>query len=97
MDIIGNVNAATTIVTMHGDYAITANFTLDWLLIAVSVGAVVAAGLAFFSCVEGELLGQKGRVEEELPGKNAELRFQPLLPPLLSTVFMEAIISPSEK
>jgi len=49
VDAIVNVRAATTIVTMHGDYAITANFALSWLLIGGIIAAVVvAAGLAIF-------------------------------------------------
>ncbi len=49
VDTIANVNAATTVITMHGDYAITANFAVNWLLIGGIIAAVVvAAGLAIF-------------------------------------------------
>ena len=49
VDTIVNVNAATTIVAMHGDYAITANFPVNWPLIGGIVAAVVVAvGLAIF-------------------------------------------------
>jgi hypothetical protein len=49
VDTIANVNAATTIITMHGDYEITANFALNWPLIGGIIAAVlVAAGLAIF-------------------------------------------------
>jgi hypothetical protein len=48
VDTIANVNSATTVIAMHGDYAITANFGLNWPLIAGVIGAVVAAGLAVF-------------------------------------------------
>jgi len=44
-----NVNAATTIITMSGDYAIIANFAVNWLLIGgIIAGVAVAAGLAIF-------------------------------------------------
>ena len=49
VDTVANVNAATTIIAMHGDYAVTANFGLNWPLIGGIIGAVVvAAGLAIF-------------------------------------------------
>jgi hypothetical protein len=49
VDTIANVNAATTIITMEGDYAVTANFPVSWLLIGGIIAAVVvAAGLAIF-------------------------------------------------
>jgi uncharacterized repeat protein (TIGR02543 family) len=50
VDTIANVNAATTIITMHGDYEITANFApINWLLIGgIIAAAVVAVGLVIF-------------------------------------------------
>ncbi|MEE8620003.1 MAG: hypothetical protein V3T06_02875, partial [Dehalococcoidia bacterium] len=49
VDTVANVKAATTIVTMHSDYAITANFAVSWLLIGGIIAAVVVAvGLAIF-------------------------------------------------
>jgi len=52
VDTIFDVSAATTIITMHGDYAITANFEeippVNWPLIGGIIAAVVAAGLAIF-------------------------------------------------
>jgi uncharacterized integral membrane protein len=49
VDTIGNVNAATTVITMHGDYAITANFAVNWPLIGGIIGAVVVVvGLVIF-------------------------------------------------
>ena len=49
VDTIANANAATTVITMHGDYAITANFARNWPLIGrVAAAVVVAAGLAIF-------------------------------------------------
>jgi uncharacterized repeat protein (TIGR02543 family) len=46
---IANVRATTTVITMHGDYALTANFSLNWPLIGGTIaGVVVAAGLAIF-------------------------------------------------
>jgi alpha-tubulin suppressor-like RCC1 family protein len=48
IETIANVNAATTIIAMHGDYAITANFPLNWPLIGGIIGAVVAVGLVVF-------------------------------------------------
>ena len=49
VDTIANVNAATTIITMEGDYAITANFPVNRLLIGGIIAAVVVAvGLAIF-------------------------------------------------
>jgi len=49
VDTIFDVSAATTIITMEGDYAITANFPVNWLLIGGIIAAVVvAAGLAIF-------------------------------------------------
>jgi len=49
MDTIANVNAATTVITMEGDYAITANFPVNWPLIGGIIAAVVVAvGLAIF-------------------------------------------------
>jgi hypothetical protein len=49
VDSIANVNAATTVIAMYGDYAVTADFGLNWPLIGGVIGAVVAAvGLAIF-------------------------------------------------
>jgi hypothetical protein len=48
VDTIANINAATTIITMRGDYAITASFAVNWLLIGGIIAAAVAAGLAIF-------------------------------------------------
>jgi len=49
VDTIANVNAATTVISMHGDYAITTNFAPDWPLFGGIIAAVVvAAGLAIF-------------------------------------------------
>jgi hypothetical protein len=49
VDNIANVKAATTIIAMHGDYAITASFALSWQLIGgIIAGVVVAVGLAIF-------------------------------------------------
>ncbi len=49
VDTIANVNAATTVITMEGDYAVTANFPVNWRLIGGIIAAVVvAAGLAVF-------------------------------------------------
>ncbi|MFC1911229.1 hypothetical protein ACFLXM_00960 [Chloroflexota bacterium] len=49
VDSIANVKGATTVITMHGDYAVTANFALNWPLIGgVIVAVVAAAGLAIF-------------------------------------------------
>jgi len=50
---IFNVRAATTVITMHGDYSITANFEeippINWPLIGgIIAAAVVAVGLAIF-------------------------------------------------
>jgi hypothetical protein len=48
-DAIANVNAATTIIIMDGDHAITANFAVNWPLVGGIIAAVVvAAGLAVF-------------------------------------------------
>jgi len=48
VDTIANVNAATTIIPMHGDYTITANFGANWPLIGGIIAAVVAVGLVIF-------------------------------------------------
>jgi len=48
VDTIANVRAATSIITMHGNYNITANFAVNWPLIGGIIGAVVAVGLAIF-------------------------------------------------
>ena len=50
VDIIANVNAAETTITMNGDYSITANFTarVNWALIGGIIAAVVVAGLVIF-------------------------------------------------
>jgi len=45
VDAIARVNDATTIITMHGDYEITANFAINWPLIG-GIIAAVAVGLA---------------------------------------------------
>jgi len=47
---IFNVNAASTVITMHGDYSITANFKarVNWALIGGIIAAVVAVGLVIF-------------------------------------------------
>jgi hypothetical protein len=52
VDAIARVDAASTNITMNSDYAITANFegepSINWLLIAVIIGAVVVVGLVIF-------------------------------------------------
>jgi hypothetical protein len=49
VDTVANVRAATTIITMHGDYAITANFASNWpLIVGIMAAVVVAVGLAIF-------------------------------------------------
>jgi alpha-tubulin suppressor-like RCC1 family protein len=50
IDTVANVDAATTVITMHGDYSITANFEawVNWALIGGIIGAVVAVGLVIF-------------------------------------------------
>ena len=52
VDTIANANAATTTITMHGDYSITANFEekplTNWPLIGGIIAAVVIAGLVIF-------------------------------------------------
>jgi hypothetical protein len=49
---IFNVNAATTMIRMRGDYSITANFEekppTNWLLIGGIIAAVVVMGLVIF-------------------------------------------------
>jgi uncharacterized repeat protein (TIGR02543 family) len=49
---IADVNAATTTITMNGDYSITANFeekpSINWPLIGGIIGAVVVVGLVIF-------------------------------------------------
>jgi uncharacterized repeat protein (TIGR02543 family) len=47
LDTIANVNAATTVITMQGNYEITANFApVNWLLIGGIIAAAV--GLVIF-------------------------------------------------
>ena len=58
VDTIANVNAATTMITMRGDYSITANFKekppTNWALIGGIIAAVVIVGLViFFLCRRG--------------------------------------------
>ncbi|HJX68775.1 MAG TPA: hypothetical protein VJ406_00950, partial [Dehalococcoidia bacterium] len=49
VDAIANINAATTVITMQGDYVITANFPLNWGLVGGIIGgAAVAVGLVIF-------------------------------------------------
>ena len=52
VDTIAHVDAASTNITMNSDYAITANFeekpSINWLLIAGIIGAVVVVGLVIF-------------------------------------------------
>ena len=53
VDTIGRVSAATTTITMQGDYSITANFDgipppINWPLIGGIIAAVVAVGLGIF-------------------------------------------------
>jgi len=48
VDTIANVRATTTIITMDGDYAVTANFARNWPLIGGIIAAAAAAGLAIF-------------------------------------------------
>jgi alpha-tubulin suppressor-like RCC1 family protein len=50
VDTIANVDAATTIITMRGNYSITANFEAwaNWALIGGIIAAVVAVGLVIF-------------------------------------------------
>jgi hypothetical protein len=48
-DTIANVNAGTTVIAMDGDYAVTADFALNWPLIGGIIAAVAAAaGLVIF-------------------------------------------------
>jgi alpha-tubulin suppressor-like RCC1 family protein len=47
VDRIANVKAAATVISMDSDYAVTANFAVNWLLIGgIIAGVVAAAGLA---------------------------------------------------
>jgi hypothetical protein len=49
VDSIANAETATTVITMQGDYTVTASFSLNWPLIGGTIaGAVVAAGVAVF-------------------------------------------------
>jgi len=52
VDAIFNVNAATTMVTMRGDYSVTANFEekppINWALIGGIIAVVVIVGLVIF-------------------------------------------------
>jgi len=49
VDSVANAEAATTVITMDSDYAVTANFAFNWPLIGGVIGAVVvAAGLVVF-------------------------------------------------
>jgi hypothetical protein len=52
VDAIVHVDAASTNITMNGDYSITANFeekpSINWLLIGGIIGAVVVVGLVIF-------------------------------------------------
>jgi hypothetical protein len=52
VDAIAHVDAASTNITMNGDYSITANFdenpSINWLLIGGIIGAVVVVGLVIF-------------------------------------------------
>jgi hypothetical protein len=53
VDTIANVNAAITVITIHGNYEITANFEeippINWLLIGgIIAAAAVAVGLVIF-------------------------------------------------
>jgi uncharacterized repeat protein (TIGR02543 family) len=48
VDTIANVHTATTIITMHGDYTITANFGLNWSLIGGIIAVVVVGLMIFF-------------------------------------------------
>jgi hypothetical protein len=49
---IAHVDAASTNITMNGDYSITANFvkkpSINWLLIGGIIGAVIVVGLVIF-------------------------------------------------
>ena len=58
VDTIDNVDAASTIITMSGNYPITANFEeipspINWPLIGGIIAAVVAAGLLAFFFLRG--------------------------------------------
>jgi hypothetical protein len=52
VDAIAHVDAASTNITMNGDYSITANFeekpSINWPLIVGIIGAVVVVGLVIF-------------------------------------------------
>jgi uncharacterized repeat protein (TIGR02543 family) len=52
VDAIAHVDAASTNITMNGDYSITANFeenpSINWLLIVGIIGVVVVVGLVIF-------------------------------------------------
>ena len=49
METVADVGAASTSITMNGDYSITASFeekpSMNWLLIGVIIGTVVVVGL----------------------------------------------------
>lgn len=65
VDTIADVNAGTTIITMDGDYSITANFeeippaSFNWPLIGGIIAAVILAGLVIF------FLSNRGTAQDE--------------------------------
>jgi hypothetical protein len=61
---IADVNAASTTITINGDYSITANFeekpSINWPLIGGIIGAVVVVGLVIFFVRRGRASETKG-------------------------------------
>jgi hypothetical protein len=65
VDAIAHVDAASTNITMNGDYSITANFeekpSINWPLIGGIIGAVVVVGLVIFFVRRRRVALTKGR------------------------------------
>jgi hypothetical protein len=70
VDSIADVNAATSIITMGGDYSIAANFeekrATNWPLIGGIIAGVVAVGLVIL------FVRKRGEVQCEPAGKTAQ-------------------------
>ena len=66
VDTIGNINAAATIITMNGDYSITANFVAvyDLTISSTEGGAVTTPGEGTFTYNEGTVLDLVAEAEE---------------------------------
>ncbi len=76
VETVANVNAATTVITMRGNYAVTATFPLNWPLIGgILAGGAVAAALSFFFVRRARNAGAKKQARRRSGRKKRQTGF----------------------